>query len=152
MNMSEADLARIEAMLGKKLPQAFRRVMLNFPQEIIEAATITDGDGNPYVDDMMISPNAEAIMAAIAAYPREPDWPESYLVVGCNGCGEEYSVDISDEKCPVYESGPHNEAQASGPSENGYFEQCSDDLESWVKSLAYRARRTLAGDSPFQVP
>lgn len=61
-------------------------------------------------------------------------------MVGENGCGEEYSVDISDERCPVYESGTHNDAMAEGPDEEGYFEQIADELESWVKYLASQVK------------
>lgn len=136
--MTEDDLQRIEAALGKPLPRAFRHVMKNFPQELIDAAMMTDDMGNEFIDSMMISPDAELIAARII----DPwlGWPENLLVVGENGCGEEYSVDISDERCPVYESGPHNDAMAEGPDEEGYFEQIADDLEGWVRSLASRVK------------
>jgi hypothetical protein len=136
--MNEDDLRRIEAQLGRPLPRAFRRVMLNFPKELLDAATMTDPDGNEFRDEMMISPDAESILAGIL--DREPCWPETYVVVGANGCGEVYSVDIADEACPVYESGPHNGAGAAGPTEDGYFERVSDDLEGWVRHLVGQIR------------
>jgi hypothetical protein len=136
--MNEDDLRRIEARLGHPLPRAFRHVMLNFPQELIAAATMTDPDGGEFRDEMMISPDAEAILAGIL--DREPGWPETFVVVGANGCGEVYSVDIGDEACPVYESGPHNMAGAAGPDEEGYFEQVSDALEGWVRHLVDQIR------------
>jgi hypothetical protein len=131
--MTEADLQRIEDALGRPLPDAFRHVMLNFPQVLIDAATMTDPDGNEFLDSMMISPDADAIIAGIAE--REPGWPASYVIVGENGCGEVYSVDVAKETCPVYQSGPHNDAGASHPGEEGYFEQVSPDLETWVRRL-----------------
>lgn len=137
--MNEDDLDRIEAALGRPLPQAFRRVMLNFPQELIDAAMMTDPYGNPFRDEMMISPDADGIIACLES-PPFPDWPAHYLVVGANGCGEMYSVDISDDKCPVYESGPHNDAGAACPSEEGYFECVSVDLEGWVRHLVNQIR------------
>lgn len=136
--MNEKDLQRIEDQLGRPLPRAFRHVLLNFPQELINAATMTDPDGNEFRDEMMISPDAEAILAWMI--DREPGWPETYVVVGGNGCGELYSVDIADEACPVYESGPHNIAGAAGPDEEGYFERVSDDLEGWVRRLVNQLR------------
>ena len=72
--MNEDDLRRIEAQLGRPLPQAFRRVMLNFPRELLDAATLTDPDGNEFRDEMVISPDAEAILAGII--DREPGWPD----------------------------------------------------------------------------
>lgn len=136
--MNPDDLRRIEDQLGRPLPRAFRDVMLNFPKVLIDAATMTDPDGNEFRDAMMISPDAEQILAGIV--DREPGWPESYVVVGENGCGEVYSVDISDEACPVYESGPHNMAGAAGPTEEGYFERISDDLEGWVRHLVNKVQ------------
>jgi hypothetical protein len=136
--MTEDDLRKIEARLGRPLPPAFRNVMLNFPQALIDAATMTDPDGNEFMDEMMIAPDAEAILAGIT--DREPDWPETYIVVGSNGCGETYSVDIADPACPVYESGPHNDAGAASPDEEGYFEQVADDLEGWVRHLVNQVR------------
>jgi hypothetical protein len=136
--MKEDDLERIEDAIGHPLPRAFRYVMLNFPQELIDAARMTDPDGNEFLDCMMISPDAEAIVAGIAE--REPGWPEHYIVVGENGCGEVYSVDGSQEECPVFESGPHNDAGASYPSEEGYFERVSKDLERWVRHLVKQAK------------
>src|SRR6266516_4729351 len=100
--MNQDDFRRIEEQLGRPLPRAFREVMLNFPQALIDAATLTDGDGNEFIDEMLISPNAEHILASIVQ--REPGWPKSDLIVGANGCGEVYSVDIADDACPVYES------------------------------------------------
>jgi hypothetical protein len=136
--MTEDDLRRIENQLGCPLPAAFRRVMLNFPQELIDAATMTDPDGNEFCDEMMISPDADYIVAGITN--RDPDWPETYITVGANGFGEEYSVDIADEACPVYESGPHNDAGAAFPNEDGYFQRVSDDLEGWVQHLVDQVR------------
>lgn len=136
--MSEDDLRRIESALGRPLPRAFREVMLNFPQELIDAATLTDPDENEFRDEMLISPEPEAILAGIVE--REPGWPETYILVGANGCGEVYSVDIAEEACPVYESGPHNMAGAAGPDEDGYFERVSDDLEGWVRHLVSQIR------------
>lgn len=139
--MTKDELREIEAQLGYPFPQAFRRVMLNFPPELIAAATMTDSDGNEIVGDMMISPNAEALRAHVQQRKHlEPGWPESYIVVGGNGCGEVYSVNIADEACPVYESGPHNTAGAAGPWEPGYFERVSDNLEAWVRHLANQVR------------
>ena len=130
--MNEDDLKRIEAVLGRSLPEAFRKVMLNFPQELIDAATMTDPYGNEFRDAMMISPDADAIIAGIES--REWDWPENLIVVGEDGCGETFSVDISEEKCPVYMSGPHT-GMAEFPSQEGYFEQVGGDLEGWVRHL-----------------
>lgn len=137
-SINEADLQRIEEALGRPLPQVFRDVMLNFPQQLIDAATLTDNDGNEFLADMLISPNADRIINGIEWRRQEPGWPQNYIVVGDNGCGEEFSVDISQEKCPVWMSGPHNDAGASGPAKEGYFEQLSDELERWVRGLVDR--------------
>jgi hypothetical protein len=137
--MDESDLNRIEDALGRSLPNTFRNVMLNFPQKLIDAATMTDPDGNEFIDSMMITPNAEYILERNAECRRDPDWPNHYVPIGDNGCGEDYSVDVSDERCPVYKSGPHNDAMANGPGEDGYFERVSSDLQKWVHALAKRA-------------
>jgi|GEM_PF-6759004 len=138
--MNDADLKRIEIAVGRSLPNGFRSVMLNFPQKLIAAATLTDADGNEFIESMMITPNADYIIAGIDDRRHDPDWPKNYVVIGDNGCGEEFSVDISIERCPVFMSGPHNDARASGPSEDGYFTQLSSDVQSWVSALVENIR------------
>ena len=127
--MNESDLARIETALGISLPTVFSNVMLHFPQVLIDEATMTDPDGNEFIDSMMITPDADYIIERTEEWRRDPDWPNNYLLIGDNGCGEDYSVDVSNDRCPVYESGPHNDAMANGPGEDGYFERVSDDLQ-----------------------
>jgi len=148
--MNEDGLERIEDALGHPLPRAFRHVMTTFPQELIDEAVKTGPDGERLTDVMMISPNVEAILAGIAHYQSEPGWPRHYVVVGENGCGEVYSVDVSQEKCPVFASGPHNDAGANSPSEEGYFEHVSADLRGWVASLVQQANDRAAGINPIE--
>lgn len=148
--MNEDDLKQIEDAIGHPLPQAFRNVMMTFPQALLEDAVITDGDGNEIIDDMMISPNVEAMLAGIAHYQSEPGWPRHYIVVGENGCGEVYSVDVSREECPVFVSGPHNDAGATSPAEDGYFDEVAADLQGWVAGLARRAKDRAAGINPME--
>ena len=137
--MTENDLERIADAPGHPLPSVFKEVMLKFPQSLIDAATMTDPEGNEFVDSMMITPNADYIIRGIEVREVESDWPNSMVGVGDNGCGDEFNVDMSEESCPVYMSGPHNDAMASGPAEEGYFEKISDDLRGWVAALADRA-------------
>ena len=148
--MNEEGLRRIEDALGRPLPQAFRHVMTTFPQELIDEAVKTGSDGEKRIDFMIISPDVEAILAGIAHYQSEPGWPRHYVVVGENGCGEVYSVDVSQQKCPVFASGPHNDAGAHSPSEEGYFEQVSADLRGWVASLVQQASYRAAGGNPIE--
>ena len=61
--MNEDNLRRIEDALGRPLPTAFRQVMLNFPQSLIDAARMTDPDSNEFMDEMMISLDAESLLA-----------------------------------------------------------------------------------------
>lgn len=137
--VNEAELDRVEDALGRSLPKTLRGVMLDFPQQLIDAATMTDPDGNDFVDCMMFTPFADYIIAGIRHCRQLEGWPADYLVVGDNGCGEEFSVDISTEKCSVFISGPHNDAGAHGPTDKGYFEQVSPDVRQWVDALADRA-------------
>ena len=57
--MTEADLERIAVASGRPLPSAFKGMMLNSPQSLIDAATMTGPDGNGSVDSMVITPNAD---------------------------------------------------------------------------------------------
>ena len=147
--MNEEELQRIEDAIGLALPNAFREIMTRFPQALIDDATLSDGEGNEFIGDMMISPNVEAILAGITHYRSEPGWPKNYIVVGENGCGEIYSIDVSQEQCPVYVSSPHNEAGANSPHEEGYFNELSKDLKGWVKGLVQRANDRAAGINPI---
>lgn len=149
--MTESDLNRIEEALGHRLPSVFRNAMLKFPQQLIDAATTTDVDGNEFIDCMPISSSVEAILAGIAHYQSsELGWPKQHLVVGENGCGEVYSVDISQESCPVFVSGPHNDSGATSPDECGYFGQVAAGLEQWLSGLVQQAHDRAAGINPIE--
>ncbi|MFO0882613.1 MAG: SMI1/KNR4 family protein [Pirellulales bacterium] len=149
--MTEGELHQVEEALGHRLPPEFREVMLNFPQALIDAATMTDPDGNEFMDCMLISPNVDALLAAIAHYQSsESGWPKQYIVVGENGCGEVYSIDTSKGDCPVFVSGPHNDAGAASPDEEGYFEQVAPGVEQWVRGLVRTADAKTKGVNPIE--
>ena len=46
-----------------------------------------------------------------------------------------FCIDTADENCPVYLFGPHNDAMAAGPDEEGFFELLSADFKEWVDNL-----------------
>ena len=57
--MTESDLERIAVVPGRPLPSAFKEMMLNLPQSLIDAAAMTGPDRNGSVDSMVITPNAD---------------------------------------------------------------------------------------------
>jgi hypothetical protein len=107
--MTEADLRRIEAAIGRPLSAAVRRFFLNYPEELRTTTRELGGEdkgGGPFTEcpaDYELCGEADGIIKMNGPGGLVyGDWPASRLVVGAGGCGETYWVDLDDEKGAVY--------------------------------------------------
>jgi hypothetical protein len=106
--MTLDDIKRIESATGLKLPQCYVEVVTNYPSELL------DSDAQDYglLDDPEVIIE-ENISVRKNGYFGEK-WPERYLIIGQNGCGDyyvttlnanEFSVGFSDHEsmsCNLY--------------------------------------------------
>lgn len=84
----EKKIERIEGDLQVILPQAYRELLLSFP--------FAD-DPDPY--DWEMFGHVNTIIGENKMYRRDgffgPQWPAHYLVIGGDGCGNLYFLDLS---------------------------------------------------------
>ena len=95
--MTEGDVQKIEAAIGKKLPQSYKNILLNYPPELTEPI----GDDEP-INAVILPDNVEQIVSnntgsGIDIYLR----PTSKIIIGSDGCGNDFFIDNVDEK--IYE-------------------------------------------------
>jgi hypothetical protein len=106
--MSRDDVCRVEATVGRQLPQAVREFFLQYPAALRTTVREigTAPDGRPCLEcpaDNELTGDPDALIA----YNKrqlgyDADWPDNVLVVGEGACGECYWTDLDDENGAVY--------------------------------------------------
>lgn len=135
--MNAHEIQQIEAALQCTLPQSFVRFMLNYPETVKTTRWVIESDdGDSYTQSpaqMELLDTADGIIALNQDSPTEyrcsaklNNWPNSHLIIGTDGGGGRYAIDISREDSPVYY------ADAS----SGYFDPRSDGLEMYFREIA----------------
>jgi len=84
--MTAADIAEIEEALGFILPDSYRAVVLNYPEALAE--TEAPDFGLFDTPTAVIDTNLEVRRNG---YFGEP-WPDQYVIIGENGCGDYYVI------------------------------------------------------------
>ncbi|HSQ54217.1 MAG TPA: SMI1/KNR4 family protein [Gemmata sp.] len=102
--MTERDLARVEQKLGVKLPAHYRKFLLEHGVEIARAKR--KGGFVPFFTTAkeIIDANAE-LRANPALRDTNEDtepWPLKYLIVGTNGGGDDWCVDLSNRRETIW--------------------------------------------------
>jgi hypothetical protein len=99
--MTQRDLARLEAAIGRPLSPAVRQFFLNFPPEL----HISDDERDPDTDDFDLTDDTDSLIqlnkpgvGGLVPYNAEP----RMFMLGCGGCGETWWVDLDDECGAVY--------------------------------------------------
>lgn len=99
--MTESEMQRLEAGLGHALPQPVRQFFLNFPPEHGDLERDEDSDEFELTDD------ADALIemnAPESAY-RPHDWAPHMFILGADGSGGTYWVDLPSGKVHCFEAG-----------------------------------------------
>ena len=112
--MTETDLETIEQALAVSLPSSYRSIVLNYPQELLKLAELfkEDDDDEPetpadleLLNDpkKIISENQHVRRPGIRYTESGDPWPADYFVVGIDGCGEYYAIDLRlGDESPVF--------------------------------------------------
>ncbi len=108
----ETDLARVEARFKLKLPNAYRRFLLNYPSILIETRTelgwchesVSDRKLRLNIDELIYY--NESVRAPGTPWTEnDGPWPEQYFVIGDDQCGNYWVIDVSspDEQVLFYD-------------------------------------------------
>jgi hypothetical protein len=84
--MTAADIAEIEGALGFRLPNCYRAVVLNYPKAL--ADTEAPDFGLFDTPAAVIDANLEVRKNGYFGQP----WPDEYVIIGENGCGDYYVI------------------------------------------------------------
>ena len=135
--MNAHEIQQVEAVLQCTLPQSFVRFMLNYPATLKTTCWVIESDnGDSYTQSpaqMELRDTADGIIAlnqdATTDYrysAKLNNWPDSHLIIGTDGGGGRYAIDITREDSPVY----------FGDASSGYFDPQSDGLDMYFREIA----------------
>lgn len=93
--MTSDDIAAIESALGFSLPQPYMLVVTNYPPALVH----TDAPGFALFDDPELVIDANRMVRENGYFGEQ--WPEQYVIIGENGCGDYYVVTKNSAKFSV---------------------------------------------------
>jgi hypothetical protein len=99
--MTNADLRRVEAGIGRPFPVTVREFFLNFPPGL----RTPDEDHDLDADDFELTDDADALIAMNTGGSQRvwlPNAGPNFFALGCGGCGETWWVDLDDPNGAVY--------------------------------------------------
>lgn len=93
--MNLGDIKYIEDKLGKKLPQAYVDVVIDYPKGLLA----TDSKDFGLLDDPEIIARENLNVRRVGFYGEK--WPDRYLIIGLNGCGDYFVTSLESDKFSV---------------------------------------------------
>src|SRR5437660_1681707 len=124
--MTEADLYRVEAAIGRGFPAAVRDFFLNIPP----ALRTPDEERDPDDSDFELPDDADALIRMNTdgwACLHLPNAGPNFFALGCGGCGETWWVDLDDPRGAVYFADAGTYAQHS--------DRVADSLPEFVRGM-----------------
>jgi hypothetical protein len=116
-SMSPEGIARIEEALEIRVPPDYRELMLAYPAVLVELG----------IADFELLCEPEQVIAenrSIRVSRRfDTTWPDAYFLIGEDGCGDFYCLDLSRLNSPVILFDHECQAQ---------FVELADSLEAWL--------------------
>ena len=97
MNIDRASIERIKAELGIELPEEYETLVQNIPPDIPEAADLdisTDAD-------WLIQHNTDLRADSAFFFDRREAWPDFFYVLGEDGNGNAFYIDLREGSKPV---------------------------------------------------
>jgi len=164
--MNQKELNQLEEPVGLKLPDRYRTILLNYPQDLIDLAHVYPMKKGPpqrygpetadlYREEFYLRhANVEQNQYRLEIFPS------SYFIIGESGCGDYYAIDCTDERSAVFMSGPHHvtpehqeayydpERREALP-EPDFHEKVADSLDEYVEGVraAWRANLQIPFES-----
>jgi hypothetical protein len=128
--MTASDFENIEKALGFPLPEHYKRFMLNYPPELLQAKP---ADWDP-ITDWEFADNPRRIVQMNQYVRKQPPghfvddgpWPERFFVIGEEEGGNYYAIDRSGEDERVWMC--HHEDGQLAPM----FTQTLEEFSEWL--------------------
>ncbi len=127
--MDIADIEEIETHSGVKLPQRYRDILLNYPQQLLDLND--EFDTGP--EHFQLFREKSKLLFYNPKGRNWETWRPEYFVIGENGCGETFVIDTSDPAAPVYVYSNHV-GEFDG-TEDGRAGQLCSCIEEWVDEI-----------------
>ena len=120
-----ADISSLENGLGVNLPASYREVLQNYPFGLDSGAAEWDLYAT---SEQIKAENKEYRTGGFFGQP----WPKHYLVIGGDGAGNPYFLDLSQEKSPVYMA----DHETTSSEDRLAVNREADDIEVYVRRVA----------------
>lgn len=130
--MTETEIQELETATGCILPTAYRELLLNYPQRLLDLAATLD------VEELeLLTHNHESLtrMNVDQAESVRMFFPLHYFVIGENGNGDVYAIDTRSPAVPVYMGGPHPGEYPEDAAGNPLPD--ADSLQEYVEYVVF---------------
>ena len=122
--MNKSDIDKIESETGLKLPTSYIEVVTNYPAELLN----TDAKDFGLLDDPEVIIEENQSVRTNGYFGEK--WPERYIIIGINGCGDYY---VTTSECKDFEIGfADHEAMAC----NLYASSLNEFIEKYTNDQA----------------
>ena len=125
-NMSEAGVRRIETELGARMPEDYRKLVTDFPKEMVGLGIVRKEVFNE--PHRVIEENLR-VRGGDDSYLLF-DWPATFFIIGESGTEDYFCIDIHQPHSPVY----HFERLGF------LFKRVAESLEEWVPEIIAEKR------------
>ncbi|MEQ9069175.1 MAG: SMI1/KNR4 family protein, partial [Gimesia chilikensis] len=130
--MTETEIQELETQTGCILPTAYRELLVNYPQRLLDLAATLD------VEELeLLTHNHESLtrMNVDQAESVRMFFPPHYFVIGENGNGDVYAIDTHSSAVPVYMGGPHPGEYPEDAAGNPLPD--ADSLQEYVEYVVF---------------
>lgn len=130
--MTETEIQELETATGCILPAAYRELLLNYPQRLLDLAATLG------VEELeLLTHNQQSLIRMNvdqAEYVRM-FFPPHYFVIGENGNGDVYAIDTESPAGSVYMGGPHHGEYPEDAAGNPLPD--ADSLQGYVEYVVF---------------
>lgn len=141
--MTEADVVAIETRFQITLPQDLRRLLLNYPEELVGQWKPLHRGHDEAIHELYNDP---ALSIEYNEDARRPDgtpwtaddgpWPEEFFIIGDDRCGNYWCVDLTGQSAGVWVY----------DHDTGAFEPEADSLAEFVSIVTQVIREVDSDD------
>jgi hypothetical protein len=108
--VTETDIASLEKNLNLALPEYYRQFLMNFPTQLVETRhEFSDGGSEPISNrefynrvDQILYFNKDVRAPGTPWNEYGGPWPKQYLVIGDDGCGNYWTLNLGAKREAVY--------------------------------------------------
>ena len=117
-------LSELEHHIGVSLPEEYRSLLQNYPEEL--RGTTVEGYELVSTVETLLSENLSVRQGPVFGL----DWPRNHFVVGSDGSGNLYTLNLNETPVGVYEFDHEDQS----------FRRLAESLPDWLPELRRRAK------------